>query len=120
LRHCRSAEAVEAEACLRGIHLVLEWIRQPTCLESDCLALMKALVSSHEQHSEMAGILIEVRAAMQLLPQITIGHVRREANSVAHELAQRTLKYQECVFMRHDVPVFVRTDRYRGSRGCGF
>jgi hypothetical protein len=91
---CGSPEAAEAEACLHGLHPVLEWIRQPTYLESDCLTLTKALVSAPEQRSEMAGIMTECRAAMQLLPKVAIGHVRREANSVARELAKCALKYQ--------------------------
>jgi hypothetical protein len=52
----------------------------------------------------MEGILTECRAAMQLLPEVTVGHDRREGNSVAHELAKRALKYQECVVMRQNVP----------------
>jgi hypothetical protein len=39
----------------------------------------------------------EISAAYQLLPDYKMNHVRREANEVAHVLAQRALKHRECV-----------------------
>jgi hypothetical protein len=41
----------------------------------------------------------EIRAATQLLSDCKMNHVRREANEVAHDLAQRALKQRECVVM---------------------
>jgi hypothetical protein len=41
LRGCASPEQAEAEACLRGLRLVLEWIREPAWVETDCLTLIK-------------------------------------------------------------------------------
>jgi hypothetical protein len=90
---------------MRGLQLVRDWIRQPTCLESDCLTMVSSLSRAPKQRSESAGILMEIGEVMQLLPQTTIGHIRREANSVAHDLAQRALKFQECVVMQQNVPL---------------
>jgi hypothetical protein len=43
VRHCRSPEEAQAEACLEAVRLAAEWIRQPICLESDCATIVKAL-----------------------------------------------------------------------------
>jgi hypothetical protein len=40
LRHCSSAEEAETEACLDGVHLAAEWVRQPAIVESDCLTII--------------------------------------------------------------------------------
>jgi hypothetical protein len=123
LRHCGSPE--EAEACLQGLRLVLEWIKHPTCIEADCLSLIKALETSHAPRSGWAGVIEEIQAARNLLPGSTISHARREVNKVAHELAQRAMKNQECEVMRQHAPECVRRQivikangRMRASRAC--
>jgi hypothetical protein len=40
IRGCASAVHTEAEACLEGIRLTADWVRQPTCLKSDCSNLI--------------------------------------------------------------------------------
>jgi hypothetical protein len=81
------------EACLLGLRLVTEWIRQPAHLESDCSTLTKALETRHSSRSACAGIIEEIRTAWNLLPDCTSSHIRREANKVAHELAHRVIKF---------------------------
>jgi hypothetical protein len=47
-----SPEEAEAEACLRGVKIVVEWIRrQPTVIESDCLTLIQAITSTKESRA---------------------------------------------------------------------
>jgi hypothetical protein len=43
LNRCGSPEEAEAEACLFGMHVSTEWIKQSTCVESDCSNLVKTL-----------------------------------------------------------------------------
>jgi hypothetical protein len=43
IRECRSVEEAEAEACLDGIKLAIEWIRQPIRMETDCTTPVHAL-----------------------------------------------------------------------------
>jgi hypothetical protein len=56
-----SAEEAEAFACLEGMRLVVDWVRQPTVVESDCLLLIKSLCSldpsraNHHNLTELKG-----------------------------------------------------------------
>jgi hypothetical protein len=109
LSRCGSAEEAEAEACLLGVRLTAEWIRQPTCVESDCSNLAKALGQEMEPRSSWAGILSEIKAAGNLLPACSFSHIHREGNQVAHLLAQKALRRKECVLMRHNMPPEIRT-----------
>jgi hypothetical protein len=119
LRHCGSPEEAEADACLQELILLMEWIKQPTCFESDCLGLIKAMGANLTPRSDWAGIIAEIQATRNLLSGSTIGHVCREANKVAHELAQRAMKNQVCVVMRLNAPDCVRCQlEEKGSRGC--
>jgi ribonuclease HI len=107
LQHCRSPEEAEAEACLEGMRLVAEWIRQPTCVESDCLSLTNALNNGAEARAGWAGI-SEIQAIGTILPECTFRHIRKDANKVAHSLAQQALSRQGGVVMRHGMPECVR------------
>jgi hypothetical protein len=44
LHHCSLVDEAEAEACLEGLRLMAKWIKQPICVESDCLNLVLAMV----------------------------------------------------------------------------
>lgn len=61
LRNCSSPEEAEAEAGLQSLRMVAEWIRQPTCLEADCLTLTKALTTCYEPQAAWAGIIAETQ-----------------------------------------------------------
>jgi hypothetical protein len=61
LRICGSAEEAEAEACLEGIRLVAEWVRQSACVETDCSNLVYALRRDTERWSTCAGTIGEIR-----------------------------------------------------------
>jgi hypothetical protein len=74
-------------------------VRLPVRVESDCLALVKAVSDRHSSRATWEGMMDEIRAATQLLSDCKMNHVRREANEVAHDLAQRALKQRECVVM---------------------
>jgi hypothetical protein len=110
LRRCSSPEEVEAEACLMGLRLVAEWNLQPTCVEVDCLTLVRSIEEGKESRANWAGIIsteIRVRA---ILPGCKFQHVGREANKAAHGLAQRSaLRTQESVVMRLNAPEEIRS-----------
>jgi ribonuclease HI len=109
IRRCGSPEEAEAEACLEGIRLAVEWIRQPVCAETDCYGLAKALQDGGQNRARWAGIISGIMALSNLLPACSFGHVRREANQVAHQLGRRALERHEWVVMRHDMPEEVRS-----------
>jgi hypothetical protein len=85
LWRCGSPEEAEAEACLKGICLVEEWIKQPTVVESDCQLLVKTVIDA----------VARIRAVAQLLPAYIFKHARRESNEVAHQLVQQALRMNE-------------------------
>jgi hypothetical protein len=84
------------EACLQGVSLAAEWVRLPVRMESDCLALVRAMDECQSSQSAWAGIVAEIQAAKNLLPECPMNHIRREANMVAYELAQRAMSHWEC------------------------
>jgi hypothetical protein len=108
LGRCASAEQAEAQACLDGIRLAAEWIRQPKCVETDCSNLVNALGRDTEWLASWAGTLGEIKAVNNLLPGCNFKHVGREVNMAAHRLAQRAMANQECVIMRFDMPGEIR------------
>jgi ribonuclease HI len=77
IRRCGSLEEAEAEACLQGIRLVEERIKQPTVIESDCQLLSKAVESRMTDRSQWIDLVAGIRAVAQLLPAYSFVHVRR-------------------------------------------
>jgi hypothetical protein len=55
IRECASAE--EAEACLEGIKLAIEWIRLLIWMESDCATLVRTLQNGGQERAEWADYL---------------------------------------------------------------
>jgi ribonuclease HI len=106
LWHCSSPEEAEAEACLEGFRLAIEWIRQyPIAAETDCACLVETLRSCAASRSKWAGVLDEIQGLRQLLLDCIIQHVGRDANTVAHQLARRALEREEWVVLRDEIPI---------------
>jgi hypothetical protein len=51
----------KAEACLEGVRLTVEWIRKPTCVETKCSNLVRALKKKIKDKSSWSGILTEIQ-----------------------------------------------------------
>jgi hypothetical protein len=39
IRHVASLEEAEAEACMHGLRLVIEWVQKPVCVKVDLLEI---------------------------------------------------------------------------------
>jgi hypothetical protein len=91
-----SLSEAEAEACLQGLTLVAEWIRQPTIVEPDYT----------EDRSQWAVLVDEIKAVRHLLPACSFSHVKTDGNMVARQLARRAIKHSECVVRRCLFPPF--------------
>jgi ribonuclease HI len=109
LRHCNSPDEAEAEACLYGLRLAADWIRQPTIVESDCQQLITAVRAKAEVTSHWGGVIQDIQAVSELLPSCDFVHVKRGGNVVAHLLARRALQHSECIVSRFSTPACVRT-----------
>ncbi|TVU33020.1 hypothetical protein EJB05_24799, partial [Eragrostis curvula] len=68
---------VEGLACLEGAS---EWCRKKAIVESDCLSV--------ELKSLLVFLIRELKQISASLPDVVFQAVKRERNSVAHELAQ--------------------------------
>lgn len=92
-------------ACLEGIRLTVEWIKQPMILESDCANAVNMLKNGPMDRSLLWHILSEAKAKLNLLPSARIGKINRADNGVAHSLAQLALKSKQSTVWRFQVPV---------------
>lgn len=106
---CALPEDAEALAILEGIRLAVEWVHQPTVIETDCWSLAKELEQPGAKLSNNYGLLQEIRAARCMLPDCRVSKVRRGANVVAYELAQLAMKKKEQVVMSFSFPFCVRS-----------
>jgi hypothetical protein len=77
---------VEAYACLEGVSLAVEWGREKTILESDCLPIINSLISHVESKSSLFFLIKEIKLLSASLPELRYQVIRREQNLVAYEL----------------------------------
>lgn len=77
----------EIDACVEGLRLATEWVRKPIMLESDCADLVATLKATEGDRSLLSFKINEARLSKEL-PDVNFLAVKREQNSMAHELAQ--------------------------------
>jgi hypothetical protein len=63
---------------------VVEWIKEPTVVESDCQTLIIVMESSNVERAQWSDLITSIETVAQLLPACTFHHVRREGNMVTH------------------------------------
>jgi hypothetical protein len=73
------------------MRLVTELVRQPVCVEADCMNLIHAITRDGEDRSSWARVIKEIQVIRSLLPDCSFKHIKRLANAVAHELVQEAL-----------------------------
>ena len=86
LFRCQNAEEAEALACLESLRLAAQWSQGSVIIETDCARIAKAL-EAKEDRSSLSFILSDAKLHARLLVEWRIAKVKRECNSVAHELA---------------------------------
>jgi hypothetical protein len=72
IRSCASPEEAEAEACLWGIRLATECIRQATMMEGDFQNLIKDIRSGQNYRSSIDGIIQEIKGVSRLLRYVNL------------------------------------------------
>jgi hypothetical protein len=107
MRGCGLPEQAEAEACLGGMRLLDEWVRQPMMVETNCKNLISNIQKPVNVWSDLAGILEEIKGVRSLMVDCQFEHVYWGANEVAHAFAQHVSRCHESVVMRLEAPEFV-------------
>ena len=89
--HAYKADETEALAALKGLTFTHELGFLNVVLEGDALGLIQAL-KSQEQNLSPWGLLVEdVKAYGTKFRRVLYSHVKRNGNSVAHNLAKHTI-----------------------------
>ncbi|WJX79086.1 hypothetical protein P8452_62240 [Trifolium repens] len=89
----------EAQGIMDVMLLLCETNRTspPTVIESDCLqAVLQAIHSRHDNNTEFGAIIGKWRNLLDLNVNYSISYVRRQANRVAHDLAQAPQVFNHC------------------------
>jgi hypothetical protein len=112
-------DATEAEACVEGVRLAIQWIKQPLHVELDCKLLVQGIMHEGENRSQIAGIIAEIKGLCQLLPACNFMHARRSANRVADGLAHMGKKRRGGTVLRFGAPADVQALIVEESPGTG-
>lgn len=70
------------------MNLAVEWVKQPIILEIDCANLVSILTGSEFDRAQLCLVLRSIKLLLQALPNFRVQKIRRECNSVAHDLAK--------------------------------
>ncbi|XP_073051243.1 uncharacterized protein [Primulina eburnea] len=93
IRFPGSVACAELLAIRMGMDFCLGLGLDNVCIFSDSLAAIKAVKESDFDLSHSGGVASEVRAMLEGISFLSIHHMRRTANNVAHALAQRALVF---------------------------
>jgi hypothetical protein len=89
----------------------------PIAIETHCSVLVQALKKDVNMRARWAGLISEIKDRCRLLPDCKIEHTRREANQVAHALAQLARSKRQCMLMHLDVPPEIRATAQKDRQG---
>ncbi|KAL6176500.1 hypothetical protein ACLB2K_053133 [Fragaria x ananassa] len=82
-----SAKQVEVWAIKEGMKLLKTLNIVRVTVETDCLEAMKAISDVQGTHMGLEGFIYDIREYLSSTPGISIRHISRTCNSVAHRLA---------------------------------
>ena len=78
-------------------------------LESDAAIVVKWINDGSHLDSSYGNILVEISKLITSLNIVSVAHVPRVANTVAHGLAKNALKVADDLFWMEDFPSCVRS-----------
>ncbi|KAK9943809.1 hypothetical protein M0R45_009405 [Rubus argutus] len=124
LTHVSSAIQAEVEACRAGLFIAINQGWDNIILESDCASIVTALSSVGDDFSQIGRIVGDCKEFMGSLRSISIRHIYREANGVAHRLAHIASFSNSDKFWLHETPSIIEDvlfeDLCNCIRGSGF
>ncbi|EAY89387.1 hypothetical protein OsI_10893 [Oryza sativa Indica Group] len=83
-----------------SVHATVEWVKQPLILETDCASLVKMMTSPDFERAHLCHTLRSIKSLSAVLLGFRIQKVKRECNSVAHELAKLAMHTNHSVVWR--------------------
>ena len=104
ISHAYEAEVTEALAAQKALSFAQELGFQNVILEGDELGLIQAL-KSQEQNLCPLGLLVEdVKIYSSHFQRVLYSHVKRNNNSVTHNLVRHAISIPDCQICMEDVP----------------
>jgi ribonuclease HI len=123
ITHGMSATHVEAEACRAGLLIAIQQGWDDVILETDCATMAAALAKPDDDLSEIGRIIGDCKDYMLAFTSLSIRHVYREANRVAHRLAHVASFSSVDELWIDDTPSIIEDVIYEDvsrTRGIGF
>ncbi|KAL6145404.1 hypothetical protein ACLB2K_056092 [Fragaria x ananassa] len=105
----------EADACRLGLRMATQHGWQNLEVESDCAILVPALNNQGSDMVEVSRILEDCRDFIRRFDYVTVQHVFREANSVAHRLAHFATCDRVVEVTLAEVPDFIQDVLYENN-----
>ena len=107
LNQAYKAEEIEALAALKALQFAFDLGFQNAILEGDSLGLIKAL-KAKDHNLSPCGLLVEdVKLVANSFVNLSYSHIKRNGNSVAHNLAKHTVRIPDFQVWMEDIPSHV-------------
>lgn len=106
IHRCANAVEAEAVACADGFQLAAQWIQGPVIFETNCERVHNSLTNLEDQ-SEISFIISTAKEHVQMLVGWRVIQVKRECNSIAHDLAHLARCYSDSAFWLRSAPACV-------------
>lgn len=98
-------EAMAVKEALSWID-AMQWGK--VVLVSDCLVIVQAIRSQTPMRSQFGSVIEDCRKYLRRLNKVSLFHVKRSANMVAHELARESYNYPGRSFDRNSIPSSIK------------
>nr|POE80721.1 hypothetical protein CFP56_73999 [Quercus suber] len=107
LNQAYKAEEIEALAALKASQFMYNLGFQNAILEGDSLGLIKALKAEDNNLSPLGLLVEDVKLVANNFVSLSYSHIKRNGNSVAHNLVEHAIRIPDFQVWMEDVPSHV-------------